>query len=568
MDYELLKTISTIQVFSGGGLALAVLVVVLCTAFKWRELFGYFKEIPYFIIGTNTALLFWMIFVLPKDFSGRNFGVWLMSMTNYEGFPEIMGDVRTPVYLWRTKFFSELLGGISYDFLVALNSVTFFLTVFLIYILVYNLTEDKKAAYASSFFYLISPVFILMGVVEEYTLLPIFFLVLSLFFASIQIKTDNNFYLVPALASALLAVGSRVEFIFFPYVFILFYAFFIKKNFRKHLLPFLFFATVLIPRTFLSLFKYFWDAQEDYALHGRTYEYGGDLFYYISQVIIGASDFFFESISESLTTLVNLHNLNGVILFFALFSLVILFNKNSTSLQKRSVIFFLFLFLFLLFYYEYFHAVGGVSAHRYMPVVYTPLLFLAGMGVSKLLGSRPFLFYFFVQLLLFFTVITFIIPATSRDHKHLMIDPQIFHEVYRGSLPFQEEYFKHRELSYENRVSRLFKEDFDVSGGSDVYFISNGTRTYLRVMPVNGVFVSVETPEDWRRVMPNIPSGSKVYISQSSIGLFPEHGISFYRAIDPARFQEKALRDLDLQREILSYEKEGYPIFLYEMKKP
>ena len=556
-----------IHQLSGLFLVLALLITTFCIIFKWKKIFSYFEEVPKSLLGINVVFLIWGLFAVPKNFSGRGeFGVWMMSRMNLSSWSELLLDVRAPIYHLRNKLFSEILDGISYEFVASLNFLGFFISVILIYILVKNLTKNEKSAYASSLFFLISPIIFTFSLTEDYALLALFFMILSLFFASLRIDSGDSFFLIPAMSSALLAAGSRVEYIFFPYIFILFYLIFIReKSYKPHLARLLTFILFILPRTVATAGMYFADAQHDVALHGTTYKYEGSPLSYIFEIIIGSSHFFIQNIKDVLPVLSNPYNLTGIFLILGILALFSLFFKKKTNPTKNKLVIFLSLqFLFIVFYYSYFHAVGGIRAYRYMVTVITPLIILAGIGFSFLFGKRDVLFYSGLQIITFFVFITVLFPLGFRDNTNLMIDNDLKMFVTHDHDQVRREYYTYKDLEYENKITRLFNKKFDVSSGENSYFITNSERNLLHSMPVNGNFFPVRSAENLEKIVQLIPPESNVYASQSEMG-FTSHMIDGYKAADPEEFEKEIKNLFEIEKELVSYEIKGHHAFLYKL---
>ncbi len=558
-----------IDYISGTILLMGVIVLLVFLFLLRKKIFLELKKIPLSLFLINFCFFLYGLFFVPKTFSGRgDFGVWLTSTQNTKNWQEIIANIRCPVYLWRNKLFSEILGGISYEFIVALNFIGFFLSVFLLYLLIRNLTKNEKSAYAGSFFYLISPVVFAFSMTEDYALPALFFSILSLFFASLQIKTKNYLFFFPAIASALLSAGSRIEYIIFPYFLIFFYLLFLKKEWKKIYCYLLFFFLLLLPRTISVLGMYFSGAQFDEALHTKTYEYEGNFFSYIYNVITGASSFLEKNITEAVSIITNFRDLTGFFFFLGIISFIILIRKKNFFYRKIAI-FFGFHFLFLFFFYNYFHTVGGIGGYRYLITVITPLIILSGIGFGFLLKNKSFLFYFCLQIIFCFVFLTALFPLTFQKHADLFFDNRLKYLITLGRQTAKKEYKEYKKLSYENNISRFLqdKESFDISRGEKTYFIINGTRTFLHVMPIAGNFICVEKNSDIEKILPLISKKDKVYASQSGIGFTSEQIIDNYKIIDPIVFEEKIFKFFKLEKELVSYKEDKHHIFLYKIEK-
>ncbi len=401
-----------IHFLSGIIILLSLIVTLFFTFWKWKDIFSYLKKIPKSLFILSSTFLIWGLFLIPQNFSGRGgFGSWQMSVANYSNWKELLINVRDPLYLWRIKLFSNLLGGIGYDFVSNLNFIGFIIGVLLVYLIIKNLTDNKKAAYAGSLLYLFNPIVFTFSLTEDYALLALFFMIVSFFFASLYVDSKNKLFLIPAMSSVILSAGSRIEYIFFPFLFTLFYLCFVdKKRYKHYYGSLILFLVLIIPRTLATLGMYFEAAQTDAALTVKTYQYEGKLIPYIQSVIVGASSFFVKNLKTAFEVLTNPYNLNLFLLLVGLITLISAFKANKKI--KKTVFFFSAQFVFLFLYYNYFHSVVGINAHRYQITILFPLIIISGIGLGYLLKNKNLIYYLLLQLLLFFTFFTFIFPLT------------------------------------------------------------------------------------------------------------------------------------------------------------
>lgn len=562
MYFHIINNISGITLF------LALIVVLFFTILKFKKIKPYFIETPLSLKVISFFCLIWGLFFVPKTFSGRgDFGVWLMSYAN-SSWEDLLANTRAPVYFWRTRIFAEIFDGINYDLIVSLNFINFFISVFLVYILVNNLTKNKKAAYASSFFYLFSPVIFTFSLTEDYALLALFFTLLSLFFLSIKIDTADDHFLIAAMGAALLAAGSRIDYIFFPYIFIIFYLLFIKeKSWKIHFGRLFLFLLAIIPRTISSVGMYFEDAQHDIALHGKVYEYSGNIFSYMTTVFLGASEFFSDNLETGIDVIVNFRDLTAVFFFLGLISLFFAIIKKGKN--RKVIFFFSGMMIFSFFYYTYFHAVAGIGAYRYMITLLTPLIIVAGIGYGTILEKKPFLFYLGLQLLILFSVITLLFPLRFQNHTNLIPDYNLRQQITFNYPEVVREYHLYKQLSYENKLSKYFhkKDTFDISRGKEkTYFIINGERSFLHSMPIHGKFIPVWEIDDLYTIEKHIDPNDKIYINQPEIG-FTSSYVDGITLSSSDEFREKILELFTIKREIISYDVNGHHAFLYEVKK-
>ncbi len=559
---------SLLHIISGITILISLLGLALSLFIKRRELFSYLRQIPSSLVIISSSLFLWGAFAVPKTFSGRGeLGVWLMSKANTFSWLELLTNTRTPVHLWRTRFFSKLFDGVSYDFIVILNFAGFIISGLLIYLIVKNLTENYLSGYAASIFYLFSPLIFIFSLTEDYALPGIFFMILSLFFISIWYKSNNNFYLFPALLSSLLTAGSRTEYIFFPYMLLIFYFMLAKNiNWKTHLKHLLIFFFLLITRTIVSVGTYFVDAQSDYALHRETYEYQGNLWEYIIQVLTGTPRISLipDNIISGFSAMTNLNDLTGIFLglsIIALFS-VLIFKKSKS---KKTTLFLSLMFFFLFAYYNVLHP-DGITTQRYLIVAVVPLTIIAGIAIGTIVKNKEFLLYLLIFPIIIFTITTVIIPISFHEYANSMVDRNLKFFVFSDADNVRKEHDKYKSLSYENRLSRILSKETNIEKGERTYFIINGERSFLHTMPINGTFVPIWEKDKLIEIEKKITKNDIVYATQSEMG-FTSHLIDNYSPVDPALFEKTILEIFELEKIIISYYTEGHHAFLYKMKK-
>jgi hypothetical protein len=503
--------------------------------------------------------------LIPQNFSGRGgFGSWQMSVANHSNWKELLTNVRDPLYLWRMKFFSKLFRGISYDFLSNLNFIGFIVGALLIYIIIKNLTENKKAAYAGSLLYLFNPIIFTFSLTEDYALLALFLMIVAFFFASLYVKSGDKLFLIPTMSSVILSAGSRIEYIFFPFLFLLFYLFFVEKEkgkYKQYYGSLLLFLILIVPRALATIGMYFEDAQSDTALTVNTYTYEGKLIPYIIDVLLGASSFFIKNLKTAFSILLNPYNLNLLLLLIGVITFIFSFRQNKKI--KKTVFFFAIQFIFLIFYYSYFHAVVGIDAPRYQITILFPLIIISSIGIGFLLKRKTFLYYLFLELLLVFSFITVIFPLTFQDNFNLMVDKNIRYFVSNSAV--LREYEKYDSLTYENRITNLIGSKIDIRGGENVYYLSNGERNLIHSMPITMNFLALRDKEDLKKIRKQIPSEATIYISQSELG-FTSHQIDRYSAINPSTFEEEVKKYFIIEEEFISYQVNDHHVFLYKVK--
>ncbi|MFW6025215.1 MAG: glycosyltransferase family 39 protein [Candidatus Woesearchaeota archaeon] len=565
-----------IHQISGVTLIASLIVLTLVTLYKIKTIFSYLKKIPKSLLGISLGFSLWGLFFVPKNFSSRGeFGVWFFSEANLQSWGELLRNIRTPIYYWRTKLLSELLGGISYEFIANLNFITFIFGSLLIYIIVKNIIQNDKAAYAASLFFIINPILFTFSFTEDYAILALFFSLLSLFFASIQIDSGDDIFLLLAMASALLSAGSRVEYIFFPFLFILFYFLFIFKKEKSNKLQFgslLLFLVIIIPRTISTLIMYFGDIGHDPGLSKTAPEYSGNPIKYVFEVLGSNYTYFIKNIREAWGYVTNPYNLTLLFFILGLSSLFLLLKNKNKAKLKKAVVFFLFSFFFLVIFYSYLHAELGMGGYRYRITIFTPLIISAGISFGLFLKNKPIIFYSGLHLIFIISFITTLFPLGIENGSSLMIDEGLKELTQYNYEETRREYNKYKSLTYENKIYNILnKKEPDVPTGERGYFITNGTRNVLHSMPINGNFIAIRSRDELTasklaKKLSEVKEGDKIYVSQSEMG-FTSNQIDGYHYVDPDIFEKKIKLLFDIKREIISYQHEGHHAFLYEVVK-
>lgn len=567
--------LQTIHQISGITLILSLIFLFFAILCRIKIIINYFKKIPKSLIGINLGLALWGLFFIPKNFSSRDdFGVWFFSESKLPAWGRLLSNIRAPVYYWRTKLLNELFGGVSYEVIANLNFISFIMGSFLIYILVKNIIQNNKAAYAASLFFIINPILFTFNLTEDYAILALFFALLALFFASIQIDSGDNLFLILAMSSALLAAGARIEYIFFPFLLILFYFLFIFKkqnNNKFNLVGLLLFFILMVPRIISTMSMYFGDMGTDPGLNKTITTYKGDPIKYFFKILKSNYGYFGQNLKEAIGLLTNPYDLTLLFFILGLTSLFLLRKKRNAKL-KKAIIFFLSSFFFLILFYNYLHTEVGMDAYRYMITIFTPLIISAGIGFGVFLKNKPIIFYFGLHLIFIFSFITCIFPLAVKDNTNLMIDTHLKASTKYNYEDTRREYNKYKKLTYENKITNLLNvKDLNVTTGEKTYFITNGTRNLLLAMPINGSFLPMNTKEDIANLLQrlnekNISSKDKIYISQSEMG-FTSNQIDNYAHVNPEVF-EKEMKDIfNIKREIISYNENDHHAFLYEVTK-
>ncbi len=556
-----------INYISGTLSVLALIIVLGSVLIKKDVLIKEIKEIPRSFIVAGLGLLLWFVFLVEKSFSGRqDMGVWLFSLPNMDSWIQLLPEIRAPVYFWRSKALIEIFDGISYEFLAVISFATFIVSIFLVYLTIKNITENKSAAYLSSLFYAFYPITFVYSMTEDYVLLAVFFGIISLFFASLWVKKRDESYLFPMAASALLSAASRVDYVFFPYLIIFLYILLSENRkdskFWKTALVFIVF---FIPRTLSSLGMYLDAAQHDPGLTENLIEYTGNPFSYAVEIAGGFFGSFVINLQNSLRAYLNTSDLSLIFVILGFLSLILIFKKVDKK-SKKLVFFLLFQFLFLFIYYNFLHPTGGATAPRYQITVMFPLLLLSGIFIGFIFEGREYFSYLISSALLIFSFIFLIFPLTFRSYVNLLPDNSLKFDIAYYDENLFREYDKYRELSYENRISRIAKSEFDVFKEENTYFLINGDRTFLHSMPINGTFVPIFENQELEEFYEKAESGALIYVTQSEIG-FTIHHVDGYSPINPEKFKEKVLDLFELEEVLIDYEIDEHNAFLMRVRK-
>ena len=559
-----------IQIISGILIALSIPFLIHSIFKRRKRIREELLDVPPTLLVAAAGLLSWGLFVTPKDFSGRGeFGVWLMGQANLYTPMELLTNLQAPLYMWGVRFFSFVFDGISFVFVANVTTVLFILGGVLIFFVAKNFLNSRRAGYIASFLYLFNPMIYFYSLTEEYVLVAIFFFILALFFASLYLKTEDEFFMLPAILSALLSAGSRFEYIFVLYFIILFYLLFASRNnFKSYIKKAALLFLIALPRTIVTAQSYLFNsAQQDVGLFEELHSYDGSLLPYLWGIFV---DNYF-SMLENLHTVRNLFyfsDLTGIVLVGGILSVIIFAFKKEPNQRKKTVFFFLFQMISIMIFYNFFDQVDGIMGYRYGIVIIMIATILSAATLDIFTKIAKPISSLFILGFVFSSIFMFILPLGFENYEQI-VDPGLRGYVRDASDYTFDEYQKYDNLTYDNRLNRLLGDDefiIDTKPGN-TYFISNADRTLLHVMPVHGRFLAVWEKEELKRHYDNIPEDAKIYVSQSEMGFVSEQPDGYDDLPTPDQFQELVKDNFEIEREIISYEKDGYPFFLYEVSK-
>lgn len=560
-------------------IALSLLLFVFLIIKKRRKIFHLLSKIPLSIWILNSALLFWRLYFIPHDFSSRGgFGSWLLWWAKSPAWEELFIDRQAPVYLWSVKFFSNIFKGVGFEFVIGLNIVIFFLAIFSVYLLVLKLSDSKTTAYFATIFFAFSPVFFIFSLTEDYTIMALFFGVVSLLFATLYLRTKEISYLLIGMAASILAAGARPEYIFIPFFFLLFCLLFFKNK-EKSLYAYLaLFLGATTPKAIVTFNVFIKSSLRDYLMHGQTYEQSSTLFAHFIKVLKGHYKLFIDNLAFNLERVTDPTTFAGVFLVLALIALIALFFKQKEKKKKKIILYFSLFFLFLFLFYAYLHN-EGFRNFKYLSTTLLPLTILASFGMDKIYKkSRVSSMMILGSMLIFFTI-SIGIPLTFNNFYHFTKPVQSPHLKHRITSLRSREYSEYKKLSYDNHIFRIFNPNKEplISNDEDTYFICNGylgipgnpyhTRTFIASMPFEAKVRGFREMEELNSFYNSLPKGATIYVIQASNKSVPTAKFDNFQEIGREKFKAAVLKLFQLEQKLISYREKGSPVYLYKMKK-
>lgn len=547
------------------------LVYFLLAFLKRRKLFQLFKEIPKSLIVINSALLIWRLFFIPHVYSSRSdYGVWLIGTAKSMTWSQLLGTKRAPVYFGIIKFFNHLLDGIGFNFMVCFDIFLFFSSVFFLFLLARSLFQNKTTAYATAIFYAFSPIYFYFSLTEDYTITAIFFAIQALFFAAFyRFNIQDKSFLLASMSSSILAAGSRPEYIFFPYLILVFFLVFNKKI-KKYYYYLLGFFLFLIPRTLSSTSLFLKTAQSDTLVHHQTYPQKGGPIKYLFKVLGGHHKLFLDNLSRNIQAFLNLETLTGLFTLLSIISLLFFFKKRKKQ-TKKIIVFFLVFFVLVFLYYAYLHDEGFSSNFKYLSSAVLPLTILAGYGMGEIYKRYPSFSLMTVMAVVLFSASTLIAPLSFPNH----IGQDTLEKYIPLSDPLkpEEEYLKYKNLNYDNLIFRTLHPNKkpDLNKDDSTYFITNGPRSLLYAMPLQADIIEITSNREFKNISEKLPKGSTIYMSQGQMGMLStERSFNKYGYVphtNPNKLKTEAMKRLKLEKKFISYYKTGLYVYLYKMKK-
>jgi hypothetical protein len=355
--------------------------------------------------------------------------------------------------------------------------------------------------------------------------------------------------------SMILAIGSRPEYIFFLFIFLLFL--WLAVNIQKKIYYLAGFVLAL-PHLIISINKYL---KPDRFVHG---ERSGGLS--VTGFLARRIDSLKSTFEGSLNAILDIYTLMGFLILAAIFGFFIAWKKYRYNL--RSILFFLIYALFLFFYYCLLHREGMDHTFKYISALIFPLVVLSGFFLSFVYQrSRILLFVLMTALALYTLLLTSpfffknaFLESIRHDHEHH------YHQYFSNPANIIREYKAYKELEHKNRYT-LGEGEFDIDFTQDSLFITNGGRVYLGLVAFNeGVNEPLSKKELNQILMRNKDFEGSVYVAQGSIGFSGGYNdISGFSAIDPKDFENILMEHLELEERIISYYEEDHHVFLYKM---
>jgi len=558
--------LNTIALVASGILFLAAfLSYFFLLAFKYRSIFEVFKRTPPWLIAFNGAILVYKLFFIDFVFCGRQeFGVWILGMAKIQTPWEALFSERSPVYFFIIKLLSFIADGVGLVFIEHFNAVLSFLSAFFVYWIVRQLFRDKTAAGFAAVLYALSPILFIFSLTEDYTNPALFFALQALFFVCLYIRQPKqDSFLLLAIVSSVLAVGSRPEYIFFDFLFVLFLVLFLHSIKKKHLLIY---GVFLIPKLTVAILMYLKAGMYDAALHGKTFTMSNGLFVYIMQLISHHWHLFWQNLEGNIQAVTNLNTLAGAYLLLALFAYFWYRQTGSERGGKRGVLFFaVFLTAFFL-YYSYLHKDGVMKTFKYISTLIVPLSVLAGLGLSYL-SAKPKIRYLALAVVLVMAGYSLYVtsPATHAHFGDLRDSQDASFNYYFERPPaLESEFRKYNSLSFRNRYDRLLgvRQDSDIDLGRDNIFISNGHMSMLFSVPVSQHVEIVRNAGDFYEILP--VKADNIYVSQGLIGFKEMNLGSGFRHMSADHFEQMVNKHFQIEEKLVSFRENGHHVFLYK----
>lgn len=554
---------SLFLLFSGLIFLFSLIYFLILFLIESKSLLNLFKRTPFWFFLINLVVLIYKLFFIPNIVFRESFGIWIIGMAKSHGLFEVLFTARSPVYFFIINFFSYTLDGISFVFVSHFNIILFFISVFYVYWIVDLLLKNKWVSFLSGSFYALAPPTFIHSLTEGYTNPALFFAIQALFFIVLyKEKKEISFFLMAA-TSSFLAVGSRPEYIIFDVIFLAFLYFFVEKIKLKHYLLYL---IAFLPKFFIAINLYLSQVSSDKFLAGKTFVYNGDIVSYIIKLLNYRIYGFIDRMPDNLLALINPLSLMGLFLFF---SLMFFFKWNKLSLiWKKTYLFFGFYFLAFFFYYSFLHMLGvSEGNYKYLASLVFPLTVMAAMGIFVLFSEKNKIYYYFLICFILFYSFWVCTPLTFDKNFFIWESvPKLDKKHFNGLMCPYLDFNKREQMDYKE-WQRYNSLDFsELDSNKNNFFISNGARSFLYVLPLKDKIYPVFSIQELSQVLSGLKEGDNIYISQGVRGFWGKQDSSF-RAVNSKNFENYIKNNLVIEEEFFSYYEEEHHVFLYKARK-
>ena len=533
-----------INLIQGIVYLIAIALFFVFILIKSKKIISFAKELPVWFWAISVTMLSYKIFYLPHIISYKSdFGAWILGMAKEPGLFAVLENVRSPVYFFLIKIFSIIFNGVSFNLIVNWHIILFFISSILLYLLCKKLFKSEVIAGIATILFIFNPILLITSINENNANLAIFFSLISLLFVVLYAEDNNdNIWLYASVCAAILAAGTKPEYIAYSMVYCVFLYFILKK---QAVFTILMYLVLVTPRLIVSVIDYISSATLDTALHGETVESSSHVF---SLMFIHFRQFV-EYLWPNFLVLLNPQNLTGILFVFSLITIFRLVKDKKIKMNY----FFVFFFCFVFVYYVLFHVDGFYKDEfKYTPILLLPLIFLAASGMGILYNRNNFFRYFTIFLLavmsvygLYFTHPNVVLSSKSGRYSHRAVLESAEYREY---------------INWRNNEKLI---DLEAIFISDNHITMHNSA--LRIKEANTF--SVFKQEEFFDQLSKITPGTKVYFSKGYIGQNVDGPVNGNNKLKTNDLEEMAGDKLRFIREIFNYSEGETDVYLKEYIK-
>lgn len=559
---DLVSQQSDIYLLSASIFFVVLLATIFLISYRMKDILSFFRKIPLWLVIFNFCLLVYKIFFIPGIFCSRNdFGVWILGMAKSPDLLHTLMHPRAPVYFFVIDFFGSIFDGVTFDFISAFNTFLLFLGGFYVFFIVFVLFKNKIIASISSVLYLVAPTLFIFSLTEDYTNPAIFFSLQALFFASLYKYKGYGSYIWLAIFSALLATGSRPEYIIFIPLFIFFLWLLVDNVKRRHYISLILLS---LPKLLVAIEMY---TDKGYLIHGNIYSSSN-----LTMLKAIKYNFFNNLIGgypADLHALFNFWTLMGVFIIFGVIGIIYVISCRKEYFKP--ILFFIVFILAFIFYYCFFHGEGLSAGLKYITSLVFPLVVLASLGIYMIYQKFEYIGLGILTLLAIYSL------YITSPHIHNSTFPQVSkiyneHQLkhyFHNPSHIMKERRQYEKLSYKDRYD-FHKEnkDVDIDLTKNNVFLTNGRRSYLNVAPINNKIITISRESSLDRIIRSLQNFSgDIYVAQGALGFMQSNkvGIDGFNAVRPEQFEKEILENFNLKEKLISYYENKHHVFLYKV---